>query len=142
MIVSKQINISNYFKIHGNSANIFPNKKIEKEGKILQYIGKIDIKLFEKISKNIVTDEVVLTNKQKEHIKERHPQILEKYSKYFTEIIEKPDLILKDKIRKNTALLLKTIKQEVKGKTIVSINLVLRLAVIDDNKNNKNCLYF
>ena len=113
---------------------------MKKEGKILQYIGKIDIKLFEKISKNIVTDEVILTNKQKEHIKERHPQILEKYSKYFTEIIEKPDLILKDKIRKNTALLLKTIKQEAKGKTIVSINLVLRLAVIDDNKNNKNSI--
>lgn len=75
----------------------------------MQYIGKINIKLFEKISKKIITDVVVLTEKQREHIKERHPEILEKYEMYFSEIIEKPDYILKDNARENTVLILKTI---------------------------------
>lgn len=107
----------------------------------MQYIGKINIKLFKKISDRIITDEVVLTDKQKEHIRERHPEILEKYEKYFTEIIEKPDYILKDNARNNTALILKTIEQKNnKGKIIGSVNLVLRLAVEGDDIHNKNSI--
>lgn len=53
---------------------------------MLQYIGRINISLFKEISENIITDEVVLTDKQREHIKERHPEILKKYEKYFTEM--------------------------------------------------------
>lgn len=110
-----------------------------KEGSSLQYITKIDKRLFKEISVNVTTNEVVLTNKQREHIEERHPNILEKYEKYFSEIIEKPDYILKDNARENTALILKRIK----GKDIdseITINLVLRLAVIGDDENNKNSI--
>lgn len=77
----------------------------------MQFIGKIDIQLFKKISKNIITDEVVLTDKQRNHIEERHPKILEKYEQYFEQIIENPDYILKDNSRENTALILKTVKK-------------------------------
>ena len=84
----------------------------------MQYIGRIDIKLFREISHHILTDEVVLTDKQKEHIERRHPKILEKYQRYFTEIIEKPDYILKDNVRENTALLLKTIQEKDKSESI------------------------
>lgn len=112
-----------------------------KEGTNLHYIGKINTELYKEISQNIITDEVVLTDKQREHIEQWHPDILVKYEKYFTEIVEKPDFILKDKSRENTALLFKTIKltncsQEVKS----SVNLVLRLAVEGDNINNKNSI--
>ena len=107
----------------------------------MQYIGKIKIELFKEISKNIITNEVVLTDKQREHIKERHPEILKKYEKYFTEIIEKPDYILKDNARENTALLLKTIKEvNKKDENVGNVNLVLRLAVEGEDKNNKNSI--
>jgi len=108
---------------------------------MLQYIGKINTKLYKEISNKILTNEVVLTDKQKEHIEQRHPKILEKYEKYFTEIVEKPDYILKDNARENTALLLKTIKLTNRSEEITgSVNLVLRLAVEGDDIKNKNSI--
>ena len=107
----------------------------------LQYIGKIDVNLFKEISQNIITDEVVLTDKQREHIEQRHSEILKKYEKYFTEIIEKPDFILKDNARNNTALIFKTIQEKNKSEKIIgNVNLVLRLAVEGDDANNKNSI--
>ena len=110
-----------------------------RESKRLQYIGKINTQLFKDISQTIITDEVVLTNKQKEHIKQRHPEVLEKYEKYFNEIIENPDYILKDNTRENTALIIKKI-EFAEDNSIVNVNLVLRLAVLGDNENNKNSI--
>ena len=107
----------------------------------MQYIGKINLNLFQKISTKILTDEVILTDKQREHIEERHPGLLEKYEKYLKEIIEQPDYILIDNMRKNTALLLKTINETNKnGKNVGSVNLVLRLAVEGDDISNKNSI--
>jgi len=104
----------------------------------LQYIGKIDIQLFKNISDKIITDVVVLTEKQREHIKQRHPEILEKYEKYFPQIIECPDFILIDKARENTALILKSII--IDENNIGSVNLVLRLAIENDEEHNKNSI--
>ena len=102
----------------------------------MQYICRIDKRKFKLISENIKTDEVVLTYKQRQHIKERHPEILEKYEKYFSKAIEEPDYILKDKSRENTALILKEINNEIfKG-----INLVLRLSIEGENLNNRNSI--
>lgn len=107
----------------------------------MQYIGKINIELFKNISENIITNEVVLTCKQREHIKERHPEILIKYEKYFRSIIEKPDYILQDKARENTALIIKTIKEKDNVKNIIgNVNLVLKLAVDSDDVHNKNSI--
>lgn len=111
--------------------------KIEKEVNDLQYIGKIDREKFKDISEKIITDEVILTEKQREHIKARHPEILKEYERYFSQIIEYPDYILKDNIRANTALILKTLKLGENGK---SVNLVLRLAVEGEDENNKNSI--
>ena len=104
----------------------------------MQYIGKINIKLFEKISNKIITDVVILTEKQREHIRERHPEILEKYEKYFSDIIECPDYILKDKARENTALILKTIV--INDEKIGSVNLVLKLAIDNNDEHDKNSI--
>ena len=87
---------------------------------------------------NFLTDEVVLTDKQREHIEQRHPEILEKY---FTQIVEEPNYILKYNSRENTVLLLKTIQMKNESKEeIGTVNLVLRLAVEGDNSNNKNSI--
>lgn len=107
----------------------------------MQYIGKIDINIFKDISSNIITDEVIFTDKQREHIQLRHPEILEKYEKYFAEIIEMPDFILKDNTRENTALIFKTIQEKNRNSQVIgTVNLVLRLAVEGDDENNKNSI--
>lgn len=66
---------------------------------------------------------------------------MQKYEKYFTEIIEKPDYILKDNARENTALILKTIIEKDRSQNVIGrVNLVLRLAVEGDDINNKNSI--
>ena len=79
----------------------------------MQFIGKINTKMFELISNDIITDEVILTDKQRMHINERHPEILIKYEGFFKTIIENPDFIIKDNTRENTALLFKTINNNI-----------------------------
>lgn len=103
----------------------------------LQYIGKINRNMFKRISNKILTEEVIMTEKQRQHIEERHPGILEKYEKLFPEILQNPDYILNDKTRENTALILKAIQKEEEKE---SINIVLRLAVEGENENNKNSI--
>lgn len=102
----------------------------------MQYICRIDKEKFKFISENIITDEVILTNKQRQHIKDRHPKVLEEYEKYFSVALKEPDYILEDKSRENTALVLKTFNNINKK----SINLVLRLAVEGENIKNKNSI--
>ena len=107
----------------------------------MQYIGRINTKMFELISKNIITDEVVLTDKQIIHINQRHPEILKKYKKFFKEILENPDLILEDNTRKNTVLLFKTIKiKNENNKSSESVSIVLKLAVEENSIYNKNSI--
>ena len=100
----------------------------------MQYIAKIDKAKFKMINENIISDIVILTNRQVEHIKERHPNDYERYFIYFKEIIENPDYIIKD-TRPNTGLLLKEIKEEEKY-----FELILRLHTEKDNPKYRNSI--
>ena len=73
----------------------------------MQYIGKIDKIKFTEISNDITVEDVVLTDKQVEHIKERHPNDYEQYFKYIKEIEENPEYIIRNN-KTNTGFLLKT----------------------------------
>lgn len=112
-----------------------------KEGINLQFIAKINKNLFNAISINILTDEVALTEKQREHIEVRHPNILQKFEKHFKEIIENPDYIMKDNTRENITLIFKTIQAKNKNENIIcTVNLVLKLAVSGEDETNKNSI--
>ena len=100
----------------------------------MQYIGKIDRKKFREISKDITTDDVILTDKQVEHIKERHPNDYELYFKFIKEIVENPDYIIKD-TKPNTGFLLKTFVKEDKR-----FQLILRLHTNEDIKGYRNSI--
>ena len=63
---------------------------------MVQYIGKLDKNKFKKITRNIMTTDVIITEKQIEHIKKRHPNNYEKYDMVLKEIIKNPDYILRD----------------------------------------------
>ena len=97
-------------------------------------VGKIDRDIYKCIAEDIVTDEVIITDNQIQHIKERHPNDYEQFSKYFKEIIENPDYILKSNMP-NTAFLLKHIINEE-----ITAQLSLRLQTSTDPDNYKNSI--
>ena len=97
-------------------------------------VGRINREIYKCITDDIVTDEVIITDKQIQHIKERHPNDYERYYGYFEEIVSSPDYIIQAN-KPNTALILKEIieKNEV-------FKTVLRLATSNDNSGYKNSI--
>lgn len=97
-------------------------------------VGKIDIDIYKCVTEDIQTDEVIITEKQIEHIKEHHPNDYERFGKYFKDIVEKPDYIIEAN-KPNTAMLLKEIiDNNERFKTI------LRLVTSSDNPEFKNSI--
>ncbi|MDR2166682.1 MAG: hypothetical protein LBE35_02370 [Clostridiales bacterium] len=96
-------------------------------------IGKIVPKLFESIFP-ILTDDVIITEKQIIHIKVRHPGDYELYAKYIPEILEKPDYIIEAN-KPDTAVLLKEFEEN--G---LRFQLVLRLKAAYDPKSRQNSI--
>lgn len=97
-------------------------------------IGTLDREIYKCITDDIVTDEVIITDNQIQHIKERHPNDYERFASYFADIIGDPDYIVETN-KPNTALILKriTIEQEV-------FKTVLRLVTSKDNQEYKNSI--
>ena len=100
----------------------------------MHYIGKINREIYKCVTEKIQSDEVIITDKQIQHIQEGHPNDYELYSKYFVDIISAPDFIIEAN-RENTALILKEIQIENK-----LFKTVLRLVTSADNINYKNSI--
>lgn len=97
-------------------------------------VGKIDRDIYKCITNDIVTDEVIITDNQIQHIKDRHPNDYERFSRYFSEIVREPDYIIESK-KKNTALILKEIQTEGEN-----FKTVLRLITSEENPEYKNSI--
>ena len=100
----------------------------------MKHIAKIDIQKFKKITDNITTDEVVLTNNQIQHIKEHHPKDYETYCCFIKKIIEEPDYIMCDR-HPYTAILIKKFMKYNKN-----FEIVLRLHTNKDIFGYKNSI--
>lgn len=98
----------------------------------IQYVGRINRKIFKAVTDDIQTDEVIITNVQIEHIKERHPGIYENFGSYIAEMIENPDYILEAN-KPYAALVLKSF--DLNGEHFKAI---LRLKTVWDNPGYKN----
>ena len=102
----------------------------------MKIIGTIDTEKFQLIADDIRGNEVILTDKQIEHIIERRGEkFYQQYSCYFEEILLDPDYIFPDDTHENTALVCKRVVSN--GK---SVNLVLRLAVSHDAPERKHSI--
>lgn len=97
-------------------------------------VGKINIEIYNCITKDITTDEVIITDKQIDHIKNRHPNDYELFNKYFEEIVEQPDYIIEAN-KPFTALILKEIQIDNK-----KFKTVVRLATSNDTPSYKNSI--
>ncbi len=98
-------------------------------------IGKINKELYKCITKNIITDEVIITDNQIQHIKERHSDSFKKALKNINATIEKPDYIIADDKHKDTGLVIKNIENEKEH-----LQLVLRVCTSQENFGYKNSI--
>lgn len=98
----------------------------------LHYIGKLNTKIYECVTKDITTDEVIITTKQIEHIKSRHPGDYENYSTYLPEIIRSPDYIIEAN-KADSALVLKEI--DIAGE---KFKVIVRITTSRGAPNYKN----
>lgn len=97
-------------------------------------VGKIDIEIYNCITKDITTDEVIITDKQIDHIKNRHPNDYELFNKYLEKIVEQPDYIIEAN-KPFTALILKEIQIDNK-----KFKTVVKLATSNDTPSYKNSI--
>ena len=100
----------------------------------MYFIGRINKQIYSCVSNDIVTDEVIITDNQIRHIKDRHPDDYERFSKYFEEIISFPDYIIESK-KPDTAVILKEIVDN--GERFQTI---LRLCTSKEPEGYKNSI--
>ena len=95
-------------------------------------LGILDWTIYDCISSNHITDEVIIAEEQMIHIRERHPEAYIDTIHYVREILDDPDYIFKDK-RPNTGLVVKKIFNNEENSLPV-----LKIITSDDNKDYKN----
>ena len=100
----------------------------------MQFVCKLDKNLYSVVTADIASDEVIITDKQIEHIKERHPNDFETFSSFFKEIINDPDYIIEGNTE-HTLLLLKEILQKDRP-----VKLILRLKTFNDPDEYQNSI--
>lgn len=105
-----------------------------KEVNDVHSVGKIDKDLYKCITEDIVTDEVIITDNQIQHILERHPDSYEKSMDNLKNALLDPDFIIEDK-HKNTGLVIKRLKTE-EGHS----QIVLRICTSEDEPGYKNSI--
>ena len=93
--------------------------------------GTIVPSMYEKITQDITTDEVIITEERIAH-SNLHQNAYDKYGQYMPVVLSDPDFIFRDK-RPNTAVLIKEIEEEGNH-----LQLILRLHVPQDNSEYKN----
>ena len=115
-----------------NQVRIGDGAIVNEKNVVFHSLGTLDWKIYDCISCNHVTDEVIITEEQVMHIRERHPEAYIDTMHYVREILNDPDYIFRDK-RPNTGLVVKKIRDD--GENSL---LVLKIITSDDNSDYKN----
>lgn len=97
-------------------------------------VGKINKEIYKCITKDIVTDEVIITDNQIRHIQDRHPDSFETTMCNLESALHAPDYIIEDK-HKNTGLIIKQI-----GTSQDHTQVVLRICTSQDEDGYKNSI--
>lgn len=98
-------------------------------------IGKINIELLKDTDVNLITDEVIFTLERISHVEDRRAQLFEEVKNILPIAIKEPDYIYKDwNNRNNTLVLIKGLDDSSK------LNIVIKIAVIKDEKHTKNSI--
>ena len=107
---------------------------VNEERVVIHSLGLLDWNIYDCISSNHITDEVIITEEQMMHIRGRHPEAYIDTIHYVREVLDDPDYIFRDK-RPNTGLVVKKILNDEESSL-----LVLKIITSDDNKDYKNSI--
>lgn len=102
-------------------------------GDQLRTVGRISKTMFERITPNITTVEVIITDERIAH-SNLHDNAFNKFEKYIPQVLNDPDFVFRDK-KPNTGVLIRRIDAEGEN-----LELVLRLHVPEDNPEYKNSI--
>ena len=100
----------------------------------VNFICDLDPSIYKVITTMITTTQVIITDRQLEHIRERHPDISETVMEQLEKIISSPDYIIETDMP-NTANILKHL--EINGK---GYQLILRIKTDSDPDEFQNSI--
>ncbi len=103
------------------------------ESDVIHSLGTLNWKIYNCITNRHIADEVIITEEQIRHMKERHPEAYQDTVYYLRKVLDHPDYIFRDK-HPDTGLVVKEMRNEKKE----SFLLVLKIAVSDERKGYKN----
>ena len=95
-------------------------------------IGRIDREIFRCIAEDIVTEEVVMTDNQLQHILQRHPEVFPAVLDVLRDILRDSDYIIEDK-HPYTGLVVRRLETGSE-----SLQVVLRICTSEDQPGYKN----
>lgn len=83
----------------------------------------------------MITDEVIFTYERMNHVETKRVQLFNQVKEYLPDILYTPDYIYKDwNNRDNTLVLIKSLDEK------SNLNVVLKIAVLNDEKHTKNSI--
>ena len=115
-----------------NQVRIGDGVIVKERNIVIHSLGTLNWDIYDCISSNHIADEVIITEEQMMHIRERHPEAYIDTMHYVRDILDDPDYIFRDK-RPNTGLVVKKILNGEERSL-----LVLKIITSDDNKDYKN----
>ena len=115
-----------------NQVRIRDGVIVKEKNIVIHSLGTLDWDIYNCISSNHIADEVIITEEQMMHIRERHPEAYIDTLHYVRDILDDPDYIFRDK-RPNTGLVVKKILNDEESSL-----LVLKIITSDNNKDYKN----
>ena len=98
----------------------------------MNFICKLNREIYRVVTEEIACDEVIITEKQIEHIKERHPADYELFVRFAEQVITEPDYIIEAN-KPNTGVVLKEVSL---GEH--RLKLILRIKTSNDPAEYKN----
>ena len=95
-------------------------------------LGKLNLEIYSCITTDFITDEVIITEEQLSHIREKHTEAYQDTLLYVKDVLDDPDYIFKDK-KENSGIVVKKIINEEEHSL-----LVIKIITSKDNKDYKN----
>ncbi len=123
-----------YANIESDTVNETPKEESqndESEGVFARSKLSADVmNAIEKEFGKLNDNEVILRDERLEHIKERHPEVVDILKNNYIEAVNNPDYVLKDSKNENTIWNIKKIEEK-------NINIVIKLSVLKEKEHKR-----
>ena len=94
-------------------------------------LGKINIEILRSEFGSLRTDEIIVTDERIDHIKNRHPEDYNLFTRYGVSSVSDPDFVIKDEKNKGTVFMVKKLPD-------TNLNVVVRVVLESDDIKLKN----